>query len=65
MEIVMRKGGKQLLQKLIGKQSRYEIVRLENEVIIFELALNGLGITIRPERSCRNKHKKLFAKNPI
>jgi hypothetical protein len=35
MEIVIRKGEKQLLRKLIGKQSRYEIVRLENEIIMF------------------------------
>jgi hypothetical protein len=35
MEIVIRKGEKQLLRKLIGKQSRYELVRPENEIIMF------------------------------
>ncbi len=41
MEIVIRKGGKQLLKKLIQKRSNYEerneIVKLENETIIFEI----------------------------
>ncbi len=38
MEVVIRKGEKQLLSKLIRKGSSYEIVGFENEVVIFELS---------------------------
>ncbi len=41
MEIVIRKGGKQLLKILIKKRSNYEerneIVKLENEAIISKI----------------------------
>ncbi len=29
MEVIIKKGGKQLLGKLIGKQNSYETVKLE------------------------------------
>jgi hypothetical protein len=39
MNIVIRKSGRQLLRKLIGRkgsyQERNEVVKLENEVVIF------------------------------
>ncbi len=41
MEIVIRKGEKQLFKNLIKKKSNYEerneIVKLQNEIIIFEI----------------------------
>jgi hypothetical protein len=41
MEVFIRKGEKLLLRKFIGKGSsdlkRNEIVRLENEVVVFEI----------------------------
>ncbi len=46
MEIVIIKGGRQLLWKLIRKGSSYKernkIVKLENEVVIFEIVF-GMG----------------------
>jgi hypothetical protein len=39
MEVVIRKGGRWLLWNLIGKGSSYEVIRLENEVIIFNCLL--------------------------
>jgi hypothetical protein len=39
IEVVIRKGLRSLLWKLIGKGSSYEIVRFENEVVICELSL--------------------------
>ncbi len=39
MELIIRKGGRLLLRKLIGKRlkERNEIVNLENEIVIFEI----------------------------
>jgi len=43
MEIIIRKGGRLLLRKLIGKGSskkeRNEIVKLENKIVMFEIVL--------------------------
>jgi hypothetical protein len=39
MELVIRKGGRWLLWKLIGKGSSYKVIRLENDVVIFLLYL--------------------------
>ncbi len=35
MEVIIKNAGKQLLQKVIGKENSYETVKLENEVVIF------------------------------
>ncbi len=65
MEVIIKKGGKQLLRKLIGKQNSYEIVRLENEVVIFELTLELFRDDHRIRLVVEKRHMKVFAKNPI
>jgi hypothetical protein len=54
MEVIIKKGEKWLLWKLIKKRNNYEIIKLENEVIIFELSLEWSRDTIWPEWSCKS-----------
>ncbi len=48
---VIKKGGRQLLKTLIRKgnnyEERHEVIRLENEVVIYEILWNGPWMTIR------------------
>jgi len=39
LKVVIRKGGRKLLWKLIGKRSINEVVRLECEVVIFKFGM--------------------------
>ncbi len=65
MEVIITMGEIQLLQKLRGKRTSYETVRLEIEVVIFKMALEWLRDDRMVRLVMQKRHMKLFAKNPI
>jgi hypothetical protein len=69
MEVVIRKGERKLLWKLIGKGSsykgsNYQIVRLENELLFFNCIWNGTKTAIQLQWSCRSNIRNFLQITP-